>query len=71
MALRDIDFSEDIEKYEAKHFTEEVKFSHCQHTRTVLNEHRTELRCPDCNKAWGGSRLGELKHLLDKQAKVI
>lgn len=65
-SLNPINFTEDIEKYEAKEIKAEVSFSTCKHKGTTkLNESRTELKCT-CGKAWGGTRLGELKQALDK-----
>lgn len=65
-SLNPIDHTEDKEKYEAREFKTEVKFTPCTHKNTKLNDTRTELRCT-CGKAWGGTRLGELKQMLDNR----
>lgn len=62
--LPPIDFKEDVEKYEAKAFKQNIDFTKCKHKDTELDPMRTHLKCK-CGAAWTGSRLGELKLLLD------
>lgn len=66
MKLANLDFSEDVKKYDAKEIKADVHFVACNHRNAQINDLRTELRCP-CGLAWTGSRLQELKLLLDKR----
>lgn len=62
--LPPIDFSEDVEKYEAKTFTQTLNFTKCKHKQ--IKYENGELRC-DCGVAYSGSRLDELYRLLIQQ----
>jgi len=58
-SLNPIDLKEDVEKYQARSTTTEVKFKKHSHSNIVYNREKGELICP-CGVAFGGSRLDEL-----------
>lgn len=64
--LPPLNFSEDVEKYEAFHETKEVAFPVCKHKDTKIKEGR--LRC-SCGCAWSApiDKLIELQNLLSRQ----
>ena len=63
MKLPDLDFKEDVKKYQAFEVVTDLSFKGCKHKDVELNETRTILRCK-CGASWTGPRLGELKQLL-------
>ena len=58
--LPPLDFTEEIEKYEAKEERKEVAFPKCNHSKAVIKEGRLHCRC-------GVSYYGTLDQLLELQ----
>ena len=65
--LPPIDFSEDIERYEAKEEKVTLKESRCPHTQTTIKGNT--LTCV-CGASWQGVNIHKLKELLDKPNTV-
>lgn len=61
--LPPLDFSQEVEEYEAHEERRDVTLKRCDHSRAkVVNG---ELRCP-CGAGWSGPRLAELQEKLAK-----
>lgn len=65
MNLPPLDFTEEIELYEAKHETKEISFPKCPHKNVTLENGR--LTCK-CGAGWDGpvTQLAELHRLLTR-----
>lgn len=63
--LPDLNFDEEIEKYNAYASKQELTFKRCNHSQLSYDQTKAELRC-SCGVAFSGPRLSELAKTLDK-----
>jgi len=62
--LPPLDFTEEVEAFEAKSETKELDFKKCSHKNAKIEG--DILKC-DCGASWSGSRLHELIALFNKK----